>query len=244
MTSPTREDLEAAANAYFQELIAEVDQPRQSGPDKLDIEYQQGVTREVISEQEAKLAAHDYDEGTSRLAQAMVGRLGLAWQTLPPDLQLLANSFIVRARRQQMRYFLHSLDMPWQSFKSDDDLFYARRASDAQDRRGIEPVAAVGSTEPPPTYLHPDLTFERGRILYFLWKDEQNWGGSMKDESRRVLGWLEEEVGPSTPLEAITRDQVREFRDCLLRLGKGAQGKKLPLRKRLAAEGEPPASAA
>lgn len=94
MKSPTREDLEAAASAYFEELIADVDQPRQSGPDKLDIEYQRMMTEQVIGEQEAKLAAHDYDEGTSRLAQAMVGRLGLAWQTLPPDLQLLANSFI------------------------------------------------------------------------------------------------------------------------------------------------------
>ncbi len=102
MKSPTREDLEAAASAYFAELVAEVDQPRQTGPDKLDVEYQRAMAGEVIGEKEAQLAAHSYDEGTSRLAQAMVGRLGLAWQALPPYLQLLANSFIVRAQRQQM----------------------------------------------------------------------------------------------------------------------------------------------
>lgn len=237
MKSPTREDLEAAASAYFDELIADVDQPRQSGPDKLDIEYQRVMTEQVIGEQEAKLAAHDYDEGTSRLAQAMVERLGLAWQTLPPDLQLLANSFIVRAQRQQMRYFLHSLNTPWQRFNSDDELFDARRVSDAQDRHGVELPTPAAPTVPHHAYRHPELTFERGCILYFQWKAEQGWGGSMEDESRRVLGWLEEEVGSSTLLEAITRDQAREFRDCLLRLGKGAQGKKLPLRERLAKDG-------
>ena len=160
----------------------------------------------------------------------MVERLDLAWGALPTDLQLLAKSFIVRARRQQMRYFLHSLDTPWQRFKSDDDLFHAGWASRAADE-------AITAATPPNPFLHPDLTFERGCILYFQWKAEQGWGGSMKDESLRVLGWLGEEVGSSTLIEAITRDQVREFRDCLLRLGKGAQGKKLPLRKRLAEEG-------
>jgi integrase len=238
MKSPTREDLEAAARAYFDELVVEVEQPRTLGDDGLGIEFQREEAGRYIEGQEANLAAQDYDDGTSRLAQALVERLDLAWAALPSDLQWLAKSFIARARRQQMRYFLHTLETPWQRFKSDDDLFEARRASDTQDRHGAEPAGPVASTAPPHAYRHPELTFERGCILYYQWKAEQGWGGSMEDESRRVLGWLEGEVGASTLLEAITRDQVREFRDCLLRLGTGAQGKKLPLRKRLAEDGE------
>lgn len=238
MKLPTRKDLEAAASAYFDELVAEVDQPRQAGGETLDIAYQRNQTEQFVHEQEAKLAAHDYDEHTARLAQAMIERLDLAWGALPSDLQLLAKSFIVRARRQQMRYFLHSLDTPWQRFKPDDDLFDAGRASHLAGRN-LTSIEAITTPTRPSPFAHPELSFERGCILYYKWKAEQGWGGSMEDESRRVLGWLGEEVGSSTLLEAITRDQAREFRDCLLRLRKGGQGKKLPLRKRLASDGEP-----
>ncbi len=234
MKSPTRKDLEAAANAYFDELIAEVDQPRQSDGAKLDFAYQFHQSEQLIRQQEAELAAHDYDDHTVLLARAMVERLDLGWEALPSDIQLLAKSFIVRARRQQMRYFLHSLETPWQMFRPDDELFDPWTGPKVANRQDAAPTSSPLHSTAPGLYRYPELSLERACMLYLQCKTEQGWGASMKDESLRVLGWLNEEVGATTPMEAITRDQVREFRDCLLRLGTLAQGRKLPLRQRIA----------
>jgi len=63
--------------------------------------------------------------------------------------------------------------------------------------------------------------------------------GSTRDVTARVLRWLQEEIPPATPVSQITHDQMRVFRNCLLELGRGRRGKKLPFGQRLAMQGQP-----
>lgn len=234
MPSPNSTMLVEAANAYFDTLVREVDQPVDLRARDLDVAWQAEQARSFIGSQDLNLAAKDYQgDDVSNWASTMLNMLGLQLEDLDPKMQLLARQFVVRAKRQGMRYFLHTLEQPTRSFDADDDLFAPR------SRPAAGPVYAA----PQPTAVqhrasamaqHPELSLERAIILYVEYQTQKGWGGSMRDETRRVLGWLSEVIDPSMLVEAITREHVRALRDSLLHLGKGHQGRKLPLKQRLA----------
>ena len=70
--------------------------------------------------------------------------------------------------------------------------------------------------------------------MYIDYQTQKGWQGSMREESLRLLRWLGEEIDPATPVSAITDDQIRDFRDCIISLAAGSQGKMTPLRQRVA----------
>ena len=228
-----REGLEEAANAYFAQLVREVDQPRDLPADDYEnaLAIQIEATEDELARQDDTLTAHTYSEGEKNAARAMLKPMGVDFDGLDPEGQHAALNVVVRARRQQMRYALHALQSPANRFMPDDDLF------------GQRPVAvSIMETLPPATrtarVILPELTLESIATVYNAYLLRTDRQGSTRDETSRVLRWLQEEIGPTTPVSTITHDHMRDFRDCLLILGTGAQGRKLPFRQRLALPGQ------
>jgi len=229
MASLDRNTLEEAANAYFAKLLREADQPRELPAENFEVElaFQIEQTQLELGFQEARLKSHDYSSGDRIAARTMLKPVGVDFDKLDPDAEVAALSHAVLAARQQMMFLLHSLRSPASRFVPDDDLFLASQAGD---------VSAAPMS--PARLVRPDLTLESTASAYnaYLLRTERQ--GSTRDETARVLRWLQEEIDPNTPVSAITHDQMRDFRDCLLGLGAGAQGKKLPFRQRLALPGQ------
>lgn len=228
-----RDRLEEAANAYFARLVKEVDQPRDLATDDFDnaLARQIEQTEIEIERQDGHLTAHSYTDGDRSAARAMLKPMGVDFDDLAPDGQLVALSHVVRAKRQQMRYLLHSLQTPASRFAPDDELFSNRLPAPIMKE-------ALALAAPGPKIIRPELTLESTVTEYNVYLVRTERQGSTRDETARVLRWLQEEIDPATPVSQIAHDQMREFRNCLLELGTGAQGKKLPFRQRLALPGQ------
>lgn len=228
-----RDALEEAANAYFVQLVREVDLPRDLPSNDYDnaLAFQIEQAEEEISRHNDHLTAHSYSDGDRNAARTMLRPMGVDFDELEPDGQLAALNHVVRAKRQQMRFLLHSLQTPASRFATDDELFSSSLAPAVR-------MEAMAPTATAPKAIRPDLTLESTVSEYNAYLVRTERQGSTRDETARVLRWLQEEIGPATPVSQITHDQMREFRNCLLELGTGAQGKKLPFRQRLALPGQ------
>ena len=233
MATLDRDLLEKAANAYLAGLMREVDQPRDFPHEGFEaaLAYQVEETGNVLDQQDAHLRAHDYSDGDRNAARAMLSPMGVEFDDLGPDGQLAALNHVVRAKRQQMRYLMHSLQSPSSRFVPDDDVF-------ARPEAGVLAPEPLAEAPARPKIIRPDLTLERMATAYaeYLLRTERQ--GSTRDETGRVLRWLQEEIEPITPVSTITHDQMRDFRDCLLMLGTGGQGRRLPFRQRIALPGQ------
>ncbi|MCY1670182.1 hypothetical protein OVA07_04060 [Novosphingobium sp. SL115] len=228
-----RDTLEEAANAYFAQLVREVDQPRDLPADDYDnaLAVQIEQSENEIERYDGHLRAHSYTDGDRNAARAMLKPMGVDFDELGPDGQLAALSHVVRAKRQQMRYLLHGLQTPASQFIADDELFGSRSLAPAVQ-------AALPASDPKPGLLRPEVTLGSSIDKFMAYQTKKGWKGSMRDETMRLFGWLKEEIDPDTPVESITLAQAQAFRDCLMDLGKGAQGRKLPLRQKLAFPGQ------
>lgn len=228
-----RDRLEEAANAYFAQLVREVDQPRDFPADDYDnaLAYQIEQTEGEIERQDSNLTVHSYTDGDRDAARAMLKPMGVDFDDLEPDGQLAALNHVLRAKRQQMRYLLHSLQSPASRFTPDDELFSQLPTTPSVLPQKIPP-------ETLPRLLRPEVTLGSSIDKFMAYQTKKGWKGSMRDETTRLFGWLKEEIDPDTPVESITLEQAQAFRDCLMDLGTGAQGRKLPLRQKLAFPGQ------
>jgi integrase len=228
MTAPTRTDLERAANAYFQELLKELSHPNDPSGIAYDEDEQhennKELTRSEIERLDRVIRLRQFTP-YEKEARALVSGIGLDFDQIGAHLQSIANQLVARAERQQMRYFLHTLDAPLTPFEADDAVFAERR-----EPEGLPAAQSPTSSAP---VQRPELTLQKTVAMYDDYLVGSGVGTSMRDETRRVLRWLQEEIDIATPVSAISRDQVREFRDCLYRLRSGAQGRKLPFQQRL-----------
>ncbi|MCB2074967.1 MAG: tyrosine-type recombinase/integrase [Novosphingobium sp.] len=229
MASLDRGVLEKAANEFLARLMQDVDQPRELPDDSFEAEltFQAEETGDELERQHHRLVAHNYSGSDREAARTMLKAMKVDFDELAPGDQLAAMNHAVRARRQQMLYYLHSLQTPAKRFVPDDDLF--------KDQPALVPQSRTESASAgPQEVFRSDITLQRGIMLYLNYQDDKGWGGSMRDETQRVMRWLTEEIDETKAVSLISRDEIQDFRNCLLRLGKGAQGRKLPLRRRLA----------
>ena len=234
MAALDRGALDKAANLYFSELRKAVDQPRDLPDDYFDqeLDFQISETKAALGKFEGLLLSRKFD-GVEPSARQMLQAVGVSFDDIAPDLRANALAYAIRAERQQMLYLLHSLTQPAAPFVPDDEIFLRSLPSSAASTPSILPAATA------PAVLRPDITLERGIDMYIGYQTKKGWQGSMRDESLRVLRWLGEEIDLATPVSAITDDQVRGFRDCILDLAAGSQGKKTPLRQRIAMGDDP-----
>lgn len=215
MDQPTRGDLEAAAKAYFDRLVAEIDVPRDINLEEHtgELAFNIEETRKRITELEDVLRLNQFDAGTAVGAGQMLSAIKSSLGDLSTHSKVTALQLSVKAERQQMRYLEHSLSAPQLPFHVDDRVF----ADGRNERREVPVMQPVASGRYPALSDLIDDCLERmkGRGL----------GASHVDEVGRVLGWLKEEIGSATPVDLITVDQMRTFRDNIQRMDRTRQGK-------------------
>ncbi len=198
MGAVDREKLEAAAAAYFAELQAIADQPREIPADYFDqeLDFQITETRQELSKLDGVLMSRQFGSPAELSARRMTHSIGIDFDTLDPTAQRSAMEYATRAERQQMRYFLHGLTQPAARFDVDDVIFAL--AAGAAD---FSPSGFIARS--PPRLVRPEMTLDLAIEKYVAYQVKKGWKGSMQDESQRVYRWLKEEIDPQVPVETI-----------------------------------------
>ena len=105
-----------------------------------------------------------------------------------------------------MRYLLHSLQTPASRYVPDDEIFAIRQIVTEDREKVLRPASAAS-----PKVFRPDLTLGDTTSAYNTYLVQTERQGSTRDETARVLRWLQEEIDPSTPVSVISHDQMRDF---------------------------------
>lgn len=161
------------------------------------------------------------DDGTSLGLAASSVRAELAELAKSKDINLgslsdvdqraLAHG-VARAMLDEYQSVLHQLDDPLTPYKTTDP-FFADTATAPQALKG--------------TASAPDGGISIGEAIdaFIKAKAGVTWKPKSETEFRRVLRWVSEHFGDSTPLSAITKVDVREFRNAVIRVRRHAKPK-------------------
>lgn len=224
MPSPTRADLQASAATYFAQLAAEIDIPRQFDQDNFTDELRWNIecSRNRISELDVQLARNMFDTKVRSMAAEIARAVGASFGDLDEREQLFASQLAARAEREQMQLLIHQLSSPHRRYASEDALFSTGTTSNyipAGEHDLRDEQKPISLREAVASYL------ERMRI--------RNLSQSQVDEVARALDWLRERFGDKRPAAAISKSELRTFRDDLARLDVRLRGRSLPFEKRL-----------
>lgn len=219
MAEVSREDLERAAIAFFDQLKEEVDKPRNFAAEHWDeeLDFQVSETRRRASELRDQLVSNDYGASVDRRAEELLDLIGVSIAQLSEHLQLIARQLAARSEVQQMEFLEHQLTSPASQFEPSDKLF-------AQ--------SAPRSWTP----LHPDPrvgpTLRQAASDYLRRKSVRGLGRSHITELERSLGWLCEVIGDDRLVGSVTKSEMRSFRDDIERL-EVLRGRRASFRDRL-----------
>ena len=223
MTSPTRIDLEEAAREFFEALQKQIDQPRDFMLDRsgMETDYQLQLSKEEIARLDEAIAANQYDGSENELAQfeKHVGK------SIHSADQTFALQLIARAKRQSLRYFVHQTTEPLSEFMPDDHAFSSEHLTNDQLKHETKASEIK--------FARPDITIHTAKNLYLERLVSKGLSASRRDESERVLAWMGEVFGETLPVESITKERLRFFRDDIIKLGKGYQGKATRFKDRI-----------
>ncbi|WP_438727918.1 DUF6538 domain-containing protein [Parasphingorhabdus sp. DH2-15] len=223
MTSPTRIDLENAAREFFETLQKQIDQPRDFMSDQsgMEMDHQLELSYTEIAKLDQAIASNQFDDVETQdsiheLEKLVENEISNTDRTLV--LQLIA-----RAKRQQLRYFIHQLSEPLKDFESDDSIFTMESGANSAT------ISSSAANE----VFKPEFNIRAAGELYIEALRKEGLGVSTISETRRVLIWMGDKFGENKPLSKLSKDQLRDFRDDIVRLGKGKQGKSTGLSARL-----------
>ena len=223
MTNPTRADLEEAARRYFAELEQVVYQPREYHPIYADQDLQMDIEQfqQRLDNLDMQFRANSFDGDVAAAAHDLANSGQFELDALPDELRRYAIHLSARVARAYCDRMLQFLKHPTKPFDLVDTLFAppARRVA----------FESMSASTPVPT--GPTLA-EVGKA-YLDRKIAQGVGQSQRTELARALGWLAERVGANLPLSAVTKPDLRTFRDDLRRLNGTLQGRKMPFDHRL-----------
>lgn len=222
MANPTRDDLEEAARRFFGELARQLDRPRSFDPDFLDLDIAENeeASKDRIDDLDAALSTNEFGRGVQVAAVDLLAGSGIDPAALDPRTQLVAYQLAARALRAQMQLFIHQLRNPAGAFSHTDPLFMA-----------------VAAPAPPPMMAasRPLIVGDALGVAVrdYLAKKAVAIGQSQHDEVARALRWLGEALGEKTPLAAVTKEQLRGFRDDVARIDVTLRGRDAPFHHRL-----------
>ena len=224
MENITRLSLEQVASEYFDRLLIEVEVPRRFEPEDFDndLAFNIEATRERIRALDDQLRTNIYGPEAETAASTLVSSLAGSFEALDEALQLVARQLAAKAHRAQMRYLEHRLSNPALPYVSDDPLFALHR------EKIVEPPNLQGVGVPSQYACLSDLVTDHLERM-----ERRHLGESHIDETGRALSWLIEEIGPDTPMDRITVESVRAFRDNIRRMDRTRQGRSTTFKKRL-----------
>jgi integrase len=226
MASPTRADLERAAQLYFSRLRHDLDRARDFDPDNLEneIAYQVEESSSRIADIESQLQYNVFDRQIAIAAARLVAIIGADYEGLSEGQRVVAQQLAARAEREKFRLFIHHLLKPAESFDFNDLFDPANVASRPSPQYAPSIPTAHEFGDAPPLKLLVERYLKR--------KELSGVGPSQLTEIARALKWLCSEVGSEFALSRITKEQLRSFRDGLIRIDSRLQRQEASFRER------------
>lgn len=223
MTNPTREDLDAAAQAFFRKLLVEADVPRDFDEDHFDDEVARNIelSRDRIDSLDDQFRSNVFDGRVKYAAGRIARKAGGALDQLDDASRLYALQLAAKAEREQMHFLVHSLTNPGAPFLPSAGLSAEVEPSHA-------PIAAkVASTGP---------KLSEAVDGFLIRRKLDKIGTSQMEEMARALTWLTQHLGPDRRLVEITRQDMIAFRNGVERLDIRLRGKTVAFSARQTAE--------
>jgi integrase len=221
LTSPTRSDLEDAARAYFAQYSEQDYMPRGYDPDRIGemASYDATLTEEGLAEVESELLSNDYGGSAYLAGRHMLAGMGMDIDLVSAETRQMAMRFGARAVRELSLSRIHQLTNPDKARPSYDRLFNLE-----SDRQVLPKSGSIG--------LKSTTTISAASDTYRVRELSRNLSRSTVTETIRVLKWLAQVFGPDTELSRLTTDDLRDFREKLLRLDRHTQGRDVPFSQR------------
>ena len=225
----TRADLERAASEYFQAMAEEVDQPRQFDDVHFESELAFNIesSRDRIRELDFQLTTDLFDAAVKIRAADIVLGTGADFAELPEREQRFACQLSARAEREQMEFLVHLLTTPHRRFEPADSLF---------GRCGVGPAVQPSPLAQVHVENDPGTVLREAVAIFLARKVARGISQSQVDEVGRALGWLRERIGDLRPLSAVTKAELRKFRDDLLRVDVTLRGRPGQFQTRLTSD--------
>jgi len=203
------EDIRAAVRTFAQQLFKQSSPPPTFSGATVD--YDRARTRfwvqEEISTLEYAVENHDFSVYPSDIDSPLrqtrawadnVARQEMANTALPEERLALLKSGIARAQLEERRHHLRRLDDPFAPLTFADPLF------------------APASPAPPKSNNPPTPSFDKAVDAYIGAKSGVVWTARTEEENRRILRLATEHFGANAPIDAITLENVRAFRDSVI----------------------------
>lgn len=204
------QDIREAIQAFGRDLLENAAPPPSFAGPNIDRDYDLAtfyakeevmVLSRAIADNDFSGEGFDYPEPIERtraLALRLAQSNGMDVGALPAPRATMLHNGIALAQLEQARMYLERLKDPFAAYAPQDPLFGVVRASPSL------PTAKSGPT------------FGAATKSYIQSKSGLAWTARTEDENVRIFGLAEEHFGAATPLQAITIDHVRDFRDGLI----------------------------
>ncbi len=206
---------ERAAQEFFQGMKADIvklpARARKNRP--IDLEEQIELSRSRMTTLAEQIATGEFDRNVMGRARVLAAEIGVNPDSLGDDARLLLKTLTARAELEAVRFHVRYLHDPVGEYHEHDALF-----------RGVVPALekprpAHGSASPAIGITLSELT------ELYLTKRKDRLAERTIVESRRVFDWLAQHFGGATPVAALDKARLREFRDALIRLSAVHQGR-------------------
>ncbi|GIK49272.1 MAG: hypothetical protein BroJett013_19690 [Alphaproteobacteria bacterium] len=209
--------LRSAVRDFFVQRLKQVDPPASFSSDTQDDDrkFVMDMSQDLITGLQALVETEMYDgsadDPTGAAAGAISDGARDVAERLHVDLSSLAEAErmtlfqgVARALIEEQRYFLHRLTDRLSPYRPADEFFAPSFYAAQIGINGTPPAASTSVGD--------------GVAAYIAAKAGVKWTSRTELEQRRVLRWIEEYFGPTTRVDAITKDKVRAFRDALTTL--------------------------
>lgn len=216
--------LEEAAIAFFAELAAEIDQPRDFHHDDFEniVAMNVEATRDRIDELQTQLVTRKFERAAEIGGEKLAAAIGQEFGEMGSAARQGAMELAARAETEQMRLLIHLLTSPATRYQPADGLFQPRA-------RPLERAVAVAVA----STAEAQISLRAATAQYLSIKAAQKVGPSQIEEIGRALRWLGEEIGVDTPLAAILKSDLRDVRTDFARLDSTKRGRAMPFKDRL-----------
>jgi integrase len=226
MKNPTRKDFEEATRRHFKTLLRDLDRPRDFDPDFLDLEVgaQEDMALARIYELNDQLTLNQFDPMVVAAARAIMASIELDFDELTERKAIVAGQLAARAEREYHHRFIHSLTALGRPFAG-DELFTSSLMQAASSGTGPIKQGPIAHTEAD-TQLSSAVAEYLPAILAV------GIGISHHDETKRLLEWLKQDLGPTTPIQLISKADVRRFYKGITQMDRTKKGQARPFKER------------
>jgi len=207
MPNLTKDKIDSLLQGYFEGLFSKAEELAVMLPDDpdIDLSFEIDGLRSEQTSLKKRIGERDYDNVTQHDAQELITTNGYAAPGLSNEEFDAVCNGILRAKAEQCRILRAMLRGEYEDTEPIDPLF----------KSVTSPGLPLVPGEKSPPHSSTVLSVIQ---RYCDLKSIHDWVPKTRDENERILGWLAELIGSEKKIKAVTLDDVREFRDVLIKL--------------------------